>query len=271
MPADSVPDRVEKAVGRVIRFQGPGVDRSHVPPIGVFVRKVIGKVGGNEVSFSKGDPVIGMPVSLGPNSYFASNFPVSEEDNAAGRLPEEQHSDGFQPIGNFELHVGSVLSGSSQLGPHVPGTTLMATHEIPTSDQELADSCPSVRRRRLCIRYPRSVNLKHKDLTRCSRTSSHSRTAAPPIRSNSEICEQNRSSASGIDPQRRAQVLAEHADVGLALLSRSQGFAWGNREIYRGLINDQLAISGAVPGVIDYCSRFPSLNFLCCLFQFSHR
>lgn len=124
VPADSVPGRVEKAVGRVIRFQGPGVDRSHVPPIGVFVRKVIGKAGGNEVSFSKGDPVIGMPVSLGPNSYFASNFPVSEEDRAAGRLPEEQHGDGFQPIGNFEFHVGSALSGTSQLGPLVPGTTL---------------------------------------------------------------------------------------------------------------------------------------------------
>ena len=123
VPQDSVPDRIENPVGRVIRFHAPAVDRPFVPPIGVTVKAVIGLVGETEETFTLGDPIIGMPIALGPHSYFASNQPVSQADRDAGRLPEEQHDDGFQPIANFELHIAEAFLGSCRVGPHVPGTT----------------------------------------------------------------------------------------------------------------------------------------------------
>jgi hypothetical protein len=72
----------------------------------------------------------------------------------------------------------------------------------------------------------------------------------------------------GVSPQRREELLTEHSDVELRQLSRSAGFAWGNREIYRGIINDSLSISKSTPGIIDYLSRFESLHFLCVFFNF---
>jgi hypothetical protein len=269
VPADSVPDRIEKPVGRVIRFQGPGVDRPHVPPIGVFVRKVIGHVGGNEESFQTGDPTIGMPVNLGPHSYFASNKPVSAADRAAGRLPEEQHEDGHQPIGNFELRIGTAFSGGSKIGPYVPGTTESTNPRNPDfrpratgldflSPQEaLAYPFPTLSEfetLRLDALLPDFVDLKNKGETN-----------TPEFRN---LRTRIGHLLPGIDPQRQQQILADHSDVGLVLLGRSAGFAWGRREIYRGLVNDKLTASKDVPGVIDYFSRSESLHFMCVFFNF---
>ena len=268
VPADSVPDRIEKPVGRVIRFQGPGVDRSHVPPIGVFVRKIVGHVGGAEASFETGDPVIGMPVRLGPHSYFASNLPVSDADRTAGRLPEEQHPDGLQPIANFELHIDTVFSGSSKVGPHVPGTTLSRSPRNPdfrpragglvalSAQEALAYPFPTLsafETQRVDALLPDLVALKKKGATN-----------TPDFRN---LLTRIGHLLPGVDRQRQQQILADHSDVGLRLLSRSAGFAWGNREIYRGLVNDQLATS-KVAGFVDYLSRFESLHFMCVFFNF---
>jgi hypothetical protein len=269
VPADSVPDRIEKPVGRVIKFQGPGVDRPHVPPIGVFVREVIGHVGGVEESFRVGDPTIGMPVNLGPHSYFASNRPVSPEDRALGRLPEEQHSDGLQPIGNFEFHIGEGFSGGSKVGPYVAGTTESSNPRNPdfrpragglvalSRQEALVYPFPSLSEfetQRLEALLPDFVALKQKGETN-----------TPEFRN---LRTRIGHLLPGIAPQQQQQLLAEHSDVGLIRLGRSAGFAWGNREIYRGLVNDRLLVSKDVPGVIDYFSRFESLHFLCVFFNF---
>lgn len=269
VPADSVPDRIEKPVGRVIKFHGPGVDRPHVPAIGVFVREVIGHVGGGEVGFQTGDPAIGMPVNLGPHSYFASNLPVSAADRTAGRLPEEQHPDGTQPIGNFELHIGTSFSGSSRVGPHVPGTTESSNPRNPdfrprarglvalSRQEALVYPFPSLSEfetQRLGALLPDFVALKK-----------NGETNTPEFRN---LRTRIGHLLPGIASQQQQQLLAEHSDVGLVRLGRSAGFAWGNREIYRGLVNDRLLVSKDVPGVIDYFSRFESLHFMCVFFNF---
>lgn len=106
---NNVPLADGQFVGRVIRFSNPEVMRSHVAAIGVSVNAIIATVGGTEEVFTVGDPIIGMPVDLGPNCYFSGNRPRNPADPA----PYENHPDGGEPLGNFEFHIGNVFSGKS--------------------------------------------------------------------------------------------------------------------------------------------------------------
>lgn len=112
VPADSVPDSIDKPVGREIRFHDSVDPRSEVAPIGVTVTSVTGKLaGGTEEEFTAGDSVLGLPVNLGPSSYFAGNSPSSP---GAARPAEGPYSPGHEPIALFEFHIGGQFSGKSQ-------------------------------------------------------------------------------------------------------------------------------------------------------------
>lgn len=103
---NTVPTQPGMAVGRVVRFQNPVAPRPHVAPIGVKVTAVEGEVGTKTLSFTAGDPIIGELVSLGPNTYLASNEP-----SRPGPQPFEHYGPGFEPMENFEIHIGTKFSG----------------------------------------------------------------------------------------------------------------------------------------------------------------
>ncbi|HWN10842.1 MAG TPA: VWA domain-containing protein [Pyrinomonadaceae bacterium] len=123
VPADSVPDTIDKPVGRVIRFHNSPVNRSHVRELGVRVFVIKGKVGeiggmgGTSEEFVVGDAVIGLPVNLGPNSYFAENSPRPAGNPATADPPVGA---GQSPIGLFEFHISNVFSGTSAPASHRP-------------------------------------------------------------------------------------------------------------------------------------------------------
>jgi hypothetical protein len=103
---NTVPTQPGMAVGRVVRFQNAVAPRPHVAPIGVQVTAVEGEVGTKQLSFKAGDPIIGELVSLGPNTYLASNEPIPP-----GPQPFEHYGPGFEPMENFEIHIGTKFSG----------------------------------------------------------------------------------------------------------------------------------------------------------------
>ena len=269
VPADNVPDRIDKPVGRVIRFHDPVVNRSFAAPIGVSVKAVVGLVGDTEEMFASGDPIIGMPVNLGPHSYFASNKPVSQADRDAGRLPEEQHPDGRQPIGNFECHVGSAFSGTSRIGPFVSGTTESRRPRDPDFRPFAGGLEPMSPGERATYPFP---PLKIFEQTRLNellpeylKLKSNGQTNTQEFR--------NLQLRIGhllprMDPQVQQDLLNTHGDTGLTRLGESAGFAWGNREVYRGIINDKLNVASDIPGVTNYLSRFDAFHFLCAFFNF---
>jgi predicted Zn-dependent protease with MMP-like domain len=85
--------------------------RTHVAPVGVRVTAVEGKIGASILTsktalFPVGDPIIGQAVSLGPNTFLSANSPAP-----AGPQPFEQFPPGFEPMENFELHIGNQFSG----------------------------------------------------------------------------------------------------------------------------------------------------------------
>ena len=103
---NNIPTQPGMAVGRVVRFQNAVGPRPHVAPIGVKVMAVEGEVGTKTVSFKAGDPIIGELVNLGPDTYLASNEPIP-----AGPQPFEHYGPGFEPMENFEIHIGTKFSG----------------------------------------------------------------------------------------------------------------------------------------------------------------
>lgn len=104
---NTVPTQPGMAVGRVVRFQNAVAPRSHVAPIGVKVTAVEGQVGIKTLSFKAGDPIIGEIVNLGPNTFLSSNEPIPP-----GPQPFEHYGPGFEPMENFEIHVGTKFSGT---------------------------------------------------------------------------------------------------------------------------------------------------------------
>lgn len=136
VPADSVVDSIDKPVGRVIRFHNPIALRPHVPPIGVKVVAIRGTLAtGVEEEFTRGDPVIGQPVNLGPNSYFAGNNRKrpSEPNPAEGPYPDAR-----EPIANFEFHIGCSFFGKCKTPDDRPITD-------PTDPRPLRELTPEER------------------------------------------------------------------------------------------------------------------------------
>lgn len=117
---ETIPQRVtDLNVGRVVRLNDPVTLRSHVPPVGVAVTAIAGVVGRDTEQFTVGDPIIGLPVNLGPHSYFAANNrgPLTPEGTTTPP-PEEDHGAGVETMANFEFHLGNIFSGTSKLGPY---------------------------------------------------------------------------------------------------------------------------------------------------------
>lgn len=103
----------EPPLDRIVRFQQSVALRPLCPPVGVFVKRIRGRLAsGSVVTFDTGDPVLGQPVRLGPACKFDA-----QDGNVA--------PPGFEPISDFEIHVGSTFSGASESGlprtdPSVP-------------------------------------------------------------------------------------------------------------------------------------------------------
>ncbi|ETW94719.1 MAG: hypothetical protein ETSY2_49325 [Candidatus Entotheonella gemina] len=268
---DVVPDRIDKKpVGRQVRFHNAAIDRPHVSPIGVTVQSVIATVNGVSEPFTEGDPVIGMSVQLGADTYFASNQPIDPDDRAAGRLPEERHQDGEQPLANFEFILGDdAFSGGSQTGPFVPGTTESSSPRDPdfrpyangleplNAAEGTAYPFPTLQgfaEARVNVLLPDYVELKEAGQA-------------------DTVAFRNLQTRIGhllpdVPAALRDQILADHAADGMQVLGRNPPFTWGNKEVYRGMINDQVMIDTSQSPVLDYFSRFESFHFLSVFFNF---
>lgn len=116
VPADSVPTTITKPVGRVVHFHNPVSLRSHCAPVAVPVTAISGTTGGGIETFTVGDPAIGVPVDLGPNTYLASNDPKNPTDPP----PAETYGAGTEAMALFEFHVGNLFSGTSQVANDRP-------------------------------------------------------------------------------------------------------------------------------------------------------
>jgi hypothetical protein len=124
----------EPPLDRIIRFQNPVALRSLCPAVGVFVRRVRGTLAnGTLVSFASGDPVIGLPVELGPQCVFDAQDGVFAQP-------------GFEPISDFSIRIGNVFSGASEPALPRPNPAAPPPSNAPYADGVLrADMVSALR------------------------------------------------------------------------------------------------------------------------------
>jgi hypothetical protein len=230
VPADSLADSIDKPVGREIRFRNPVDLRPEVPPVGVAVTSITGKLaGGKEEEFTAGDPLLGRPVDLGPSSYFAGNNPSPE-----GTQPAEGPFDaGHEPIALFEFHIGSQFSGKSQKPEDRPITSPDRGFEILTPAQLTRFGIPALP----------AFNVQRKNALQARLD------AMTPADQTGTI--------EGRNLQTRINRLRGSLPAG-----------WVGREWFTGLINDAVQIDPQDSAVLQFLQGFNSFWFSTVFYNF---
>jgi hypothetical protein len=111
----------EPPLDRIVRFQDAVSLRPFCRPIGVSVVGIEAKVGGALIRFTAGDRLLGQPVRLGPNCKF--------DGRNRSFAPN-----GFEPISDFRLEIGSLFGGAS-----APGVPRPSSQDPPGSTAPYAD------------------------------------------------------------------------------------------------------------------------------------
>jgi hypothetical protein len=119
----SVPTTTDKPVGRVIRFNNPVAPRSHAASVVTTVDGIRGLLStAVPAYFTAGDPMIGAPVNLGPNTYLAQNYPPHHPPDPSP-FETQPGGDTKEPMALFEFHIEGYFSGKPAADSDRPKST----------------------------------------------------------------------------------------------------------------------------------------------------
>jgi len=116
-PGSVVPNHLDDpGMGRVVRLNNPaasrgpvGMNLGEVRPVVSTVDSITGETATNLAEkFTTGDPLIGLPVNFGPDTYLAGNN--NSTDTPGSPAPEEYHGAGLEPLALFEINIGNSFS-----------------------------------------------------------------------------------------------------------------------------------------------------------------
>lgn len=234
---NNVPLKRDQPVGRAIRFHDPVMLRTHVAPIGVFVTSIEGDTATGIVDCTAGDPVIGEKVSLGPNTYYASNRP----QNPADPPPFENWQVGEEPLECFEVHVGKRLSGKSKEltdRPQASGLALLTAKEIQAYGIIPLAQFSSARRQVLLTDYEA---LPEKD-----------RTGTP----------------AGRNLAVRISHLGGSKKFKIPSKTPTLSAGWSGREIYNGKVNDAVKVTPGDSQMMKFFAAHEAFAFSAKFFNF---
>jgi hypothetical protein len=220
----------------VVRFQNAVAPRPHVAPIGVKVAAIEGEVGTKTVSFKAGDPIIGELVNLGPNTYLAANEPIPP-----GPQPFETYTPGFEPMENFEIHIGTKFSGKpANLNdrPKANGFFSLTPQELTRYGVIPLNQFASQRKQVLLTDYH---NLSPADRT---------------------------GTVAGRNLATRIGHLGGSAPDGIPATQGTLPPGWSGKETYNGEVNSAIQITPGSSGVMSYFNAFQTFLFSGTLLNF---
>jgi hypothetical protein len=234
-PDPANPD--EPPLDRIIRFQDAVALRPFCRSIGVFVTSIEAQVNGSTSSFSVGDPLIGQPVRLGPNCKFDGR-------NETFAL------NGFEPISDFRLEIGTLFAGES--APAVPRlTTDPPGSTAPyANDAFFLDSLNTWKP--ADFRYPGASWAERAWILVATKLAAL-------------VAQQPANAAATRIRDRR---IREHVDTrpGHGLSAITQPLIMVER--YTGLIDRNLTIAPNVSGVLAHLASLPAIQFVADFFDF---
>lgn len=260
-PGSNVPTRIDLPVGRQIRFNDPVALRSHAEPVVTTVDGISGRTaGGTEETFTTGDPLIGEPVNLGPDTYFAGN-----RQPDPNHPTEETHGDQREVLGLFELHLGDRFSGASAIGPFTHMSTHVGEHtRDPDSRPTSNGTTPATAE---LAAFGLSADLLEVSGERIDAlVTDYEKLPAgnSPERRNlrRRICHL----LSTVDPQRQNDVLNAHPDFDFRDGTLEPG--WSRKQAFTGTVDADLRFAADGSCVVEYLGRFATFTYRSRMFAF---
>jgi hypothetical protein len=251
-PVGNVPENLETPVGRVIRLNNPAALRSHAEPVVSIVESITGDTTLGPETFLSGDPIIGEPVNVGPDTYFAGNDPR----NPADPTPEEYFGAAQEPLALFELHFGGMFSGASRVGPFV-AKSMMSNQITRTPDSRpIANGLVSAAPERAEIGLPSQVAWSETRIDLLVADYNALPAGASPERRN--LVRRIGHLLNAVSAAKRMAVQA--ANPG-AFTTRTATIpqSW-EKEVYDGKVDTALAFAPGASAVVAYLSEFTSFN-----------
>jgi hypothetical protein len=264
----NVPENLEMTgVGRVIRLNNPASLRSHVTPVVSTVVSITGETSTGTETFTAGDPLIGLPVNFGPDTYFAGND-NSFETFPGFAQPEEYWDAGLEPLGVFQILLGNSFSppaiyfrGASQVGPFLAKATQPNQHTRSPDSRPQANGV-----------LDGSADFAGFGLSLDVTTVSDPRIdllvadydALPPGPSPTRrnLVRRIGHLLGSCSPSKQTAVQTSHPG---AFTVRASTGDWGSKEVYNGTVDADLhAWPGGSPGVssvITYMTEFQGFDF----------
>ena len=243
---NSVPNPIDKPVGRVVRFNNPVAPRSHAAPVITTVDEIHGQLADSSTQvFTAGDPVLGTPVDLGPNTYLAANQPANPADPPSA----EQNTEGFEPMNLFEVHVGGFFSGQSATladRPAAGGVISPLGSDPATAASDNADKA--------AIGWVDQVTFSAQRLTQLQNDY-----AALTAAQQAGIVGQNLQT-------RIAHLQAPLSSTTPPLPTLPQG--WDGKEEYKGNVNANIVFQPNASAVSSYFAGYTAYTFFSKLFTF---
>ncbi len=258
----NVPERIEMPVGRQIRFNNPVALRPRAAAVVTVVDRISGHTASGEENFTAGDPLIGEPVNVGPDTYFAGN----RKRNPADPKTEESYRPQNEVLALFELHLGGRFSGASAVGPF--------THKATTVDERTRtpDSRPhtvgfaSAADELAQFGLPQDVatfsNARIDDLLSDYTQSSGDSTERRNLRR--RICHLLQS----VSDEKRAAVLAAAQPGDFDDRPGTIGAGWAGRQVFRGQVDADLRFTPDGSGIVAYLAGFGSFTVELHMFGF---
>lgn len=255
----NVPENLEAPVGRVVRYNNPVAPRAHAQAVGTTVTSITGQTTSGTETFTAGDPLIGEPVDLGPNTYLAGNNPISPADPR----PEESWDAALEPMALFELHLGTRFGGASAVGPFTHKAT--TTNELTRSPdaRPIAAGLVSAAADLTALGLPGLAAFSDTRIDLL--VADHTSLPAGPEKRNA--ARRIGHLLSSVSAAKRTAV--QTANPGLFSVRQgtlTQG--WSNKEIYTGYVNSNLAFNPSGSSVISYFSGFGLFKFESHMFAF---
>jgi hypothetical protein len=232
-PLDPNQPTLEPPLDRIIRFHDAVALRPFCDPIGVSVTGIEADVGGSRRLFKTGDPLIGLPVRLGPQCRF------EEQDGNFAFV-------GFQPIADFRLEIGSAFAGASEPAAPRPDRDSPHPSKAPYADgAAFLDSIDSWKPKDFC--FPEATWAEHSQAVVATKLAQL----------------QDHEPVDDREMRIRERRLQEH-------LNSSTGILSGLRRVqqFTGEVDRDLTFGPDPVGALAYLSTLTSIPFVADFFNF---
>jgi hypothetical protein len=262
----SVPQNLETTgVGRVVRLNNPVALRSHADPVVSAVDSITGETASGFETFLAGDPLIGQPVNLGPDTYLAGNNP----QNPADPMPEEFWDAAQEPMALFEIHLGTSFSppaiyfkGAAQVGAFTHKTVTGNERTRTPDSRPIANGLVSAAAEIAEFGLPNLTAFS--DARMDLLVADYDALPPGPSLQRRNLVRRIGHLLASVSSAKATAVQAAHPGA-FTLRAGTLTQGWPNKEVYNGKVDTNLhAWPGGPPGgssVITYMTEFQGFNF----------